>query len=64
MDNPEKHATQGSQDEDKQSKNTTQYLLDNTIRKQTQTTQARHEPSFKQLEVRTNRTSPLCGHRN
>jgi len=36
MDNPEKPATQGTQiqDEDRQSKNTTQYVLDNTIRKQ------------------------------
>jgi hypothetical protein len=32
MYNPEK------QDEDKQNKNTTQYVLDTTIRKQTQTT--------------------------
>ena len=35
MNNPEKLATQGIQDEDKQSKNTTQYVLDNTMRKQT-----------------------------
>ena len=28
-------ATQGTQDEEKQSKNTTQYVLDTTIRKQT-----------------------------
>ena len=38
MDNPEKLATQGTQDEDEQSKNTTQHVLDNTIRKQTQIT--------------------------
>ena len=39
MDNPEKLATQGTQDEDKQNKfNTTQYALDTTIRKQTQIT--------------------------
>ena len=30
MDNPEKMATQGIQDEDKQNKNTTHYLLDTT----------------------------------
>jgi len=36
MDNPEKLATQGTQDEE--SKNTTQYKVDTTIRKQTQTT--------------------------
>ena len=40
MDNPEKLATQGTyaQDEGKQNKNTTQYVLDATIRKQTQIT--------------------------
>ena len=36
MDNPEKLATQDIQDEEKQIKNTTQHVLDNTIRKQTQ----------------------------
>ena len=37
MSNPEKLATQGTQDEEKkiQSKNTTQYLFDTTIQKQT-----------------------------
>ena len=38
MNNPEKLATYGTQDEEKQSKNTTQYVLDTTIRKQTQIT--------------------------
>jgi len=38
MDNPEKLATYGTQDEDKQNKNTTQYVLDTTIGKQTQIT--------------------------
>ena len=39
MDNPEKLATQGTQDEERQNKNTTQYVLDTTIcNKQTQTT--------------------------
>jgi len=38
MDNPENPATLGTQDEDKQNKNTTQYELDTTIRKQTQIT--------------------------
>ena len=38
MDNPEKLATQGTHDEAKQSKNTTQYVLDTTMRKQTQIT--------------------------
>jgi hypothetical protein len=36
MDNPETLATQGKQDEVKQSKNTTQYVLDTTGSKQTQ----------------------------
>jgi hypothetical protein len=34
MDNPEKLATLGTLDEGKQYKNTTQYVLDTTIRKQ------------------------------
>jgi len=38
MDNPEKLATYGTQDEDKQSKNATQYVLDTTMRKQTHIT--------------------------
>jgi hypothetical protein len=38
MDNLEKLATLGTRDEDKQNKNTTQYLLDTTIHKQTQKT--------------------------
>ena len=38
IDNPEKLATQSTQDEEKQNKNTTQYVLDTTIRKQTQIT--------------------------
>ena len=37
-DNPEKLATYGTQDEEKQSKNTTQYMLDTTINKQTRIT--------------------------
>ena len=37
-DNPEKPALQGTQDEEKQHKNTTQYVLDTTIRKQTHIT--------------------------
>jgi hypothetical protein len=36
MFNPEKLATQGTQDDHKQNKNTTQYVLDTNIRKQTQ----------------------------
>ena len=37
-DNPEKLSTLGTQDEDKQNKNTTQYVLDTTLCKQIQTT--------------------------
>jgi hypothetical protein len=36
MDNLEKLATYGTEVKDKQSKNTTQYVLDTTMRKQTQ----------------------------
>ena len=38
LDNPEKLATYGTQDKDTQRKNTTQYVLDTTIDKQTQIT--------------------------
>jgi hypothetical protein len=38
MDNQEKSATMGKQDKDKQNKNTTQYMLYTTMRKQTQIT--------------------------
>ena len=38
LDNPQKLAVYGTQDEDKQNKNTTQYVLDTTLRKQTQIT--------------------------
>ena len=60
MENLEKLATLGTQDEDKQTKTTTQYVLDTTLRKQTQTTSIRQEPSYKQLEATTNQTSFLC----
>ena len=38
MDNPEKPATQGTQDKDKQNASTTQYILDTNMRKQTHIT--------------------------
>jgi hypothetical protein len=38
MNNLEKLATQGTQDEEKQTKNTTQYVPDTATRKQTQIT--------------------------
>jgi hypothetical protein len=53
MDNPEKLATFGIQDDEKQNKTTTQYVLDTHIRNQTQITSKRHEPSYKHLERQT-----------
>ena len=47
-----------------QNKNTTQYVLDTTIRKQTQITEIRHDPSCKPPEVNMNLTSFLCGNGN
>jgi hypothetical protein len=38
MDNLEKLATLGTQDEDQQNQNTTQYVLETTMHKQTQIT--------------------------
>ena len=57
MDNSEKMASSGTQDEDKKNKNTTQYILDINIRKQTQISLIRHELPNKQLEIKSNRTS-------
>ena len=37
MDNPEKLTTKSTQSEEKQNKNTTQYVSDTTMRKQTNT---------------------------
>jgi len=48
----------------KTKENTTQYVLNTTIRKQTEMTPIRHEPSYNQLEVKTIRISFLCGNRN
>ena len=66
MDNPEKLATEVTQDKEKNKnkKSPTQCALDTTIRKQTQITLIRHESSYKQLEVKTNRTSFVCGNHN
>jgi hypothetical protein len=50
--------------EDKQSKNTTQYVLDTTRYKQTHIAYIRHEPFYKQLGVKTNRTLLVCGNRH
>ena len=57
MDNPEKKATQNEEKKP-------QYALDTSMRKQAHITQYRHEPSYKQLVVTTNRTSFLCGNCN
>jgi hypothetical protein len=53
MDNQEKLATYGKQDEEKQSKNTTWYVLDTAMRyTQTYTNNANKTwASYKQLEV-------------
>ena len=57
MDNPEKRETYCTQDEDKQNKNITQYVLDTTMRKQIQITKIKPEPSYEQLEVKTKQKS-------
>jgi len=71
MDNPEKQdiKKKTSNNNNKNNKNkqtnkqtnkhTTQYMFDITIRKQTQITQIRQDPSYKQLEVKTKRTTFL-----
>ena len=48
MDNSEKLATYGTQDKNKKKRKkiTAQYVLDTTVRKQTQITLIRHEPSY------------------
>jgi hypothetical protein len=53
MDNQEKMATKGTKDEEKQNKNTTQYVLDATIHKQTQ-----HNMCWTPLY--TNKHSTIC----
>jgi hypothetical protein len=60
MDIPEKLATLGTQDDEKHNNNTTEYVLDTTIRKQTQIMYIKHESSYKQMMVKTNRTSFVC----
>jgi hypothetical protein len=50
MDNPQKLARYGTQDVEKQNKDKAQYVLDTTVRKQTQITQIRHDPSYKLLK--------------
>ena len=58
--NPEKLATQGTQEEEKQSKH-------NTIcvgHHDTQTSTNKVSKTYKHLEVKTSRPSILCGNRN
>ena len=68
MDNPEKLAILGTQYTKRRQtkqKNTTLHVLDTTMRKlNTKLNTIRHYPSYKQLEVKTNPTSLLCGNRN
>ena len=49
MYNPEKLATYHTQDEDKQNKNTTKYVLDTNIRKQTQIMQKKIKIKIKDI---------------
>jgi hypothetical protein len=51
MDNQENLATHVTQNEEKQNKNTAQYMLDTTMHKQNQIMSIKHDPSYKQLEV-------------
>jgi hypothetical protein len=48
----------------KTNKKRQQCALETTIRKQTQITLIRHEPAYKQLEVKTNQPSFACGNHN
>ena len=50
--------------EKKTSKKRTHCALDNTIRKQAQIMLIRYEPSYKQLDVKTNKPSFVCGNHN
>jgi len=53
MDNSEKVGKYGTQDEEKQNKNTTQYDLDTNIPKHTQITQITHEPGLQITEPKS-----------
>jgi hypothetical protein len=48
---PDKLTTYGPKDEENQNKNTTQYVLDITLRKHTQITYIRHAPSYKVASI-------------
>jgi len=66
MDNPEKLATQFTQEKEKNKNKTktTQCALDTTTSKQSQIMLIRHEPSYTQLEEKTNQSSFACGNHN
>jgi hypothetical protein len=56
--------TRQNKNQAKINKKRTQCALHTTIRKQTQITLIRHAPSYKQLEVKTNKPSFACGNQN
>ena len=56
------HTRQRIKSKQKQTKN--EHNVRWTVRKQTQLTLIRHGPSYKQLEVKTNRTSFVYGNHN
>ena len=60
----QKNTTRKQKNKNKQTKKPRTFYVLGTIRKQAHLTYIRHEPSYKQLEVKTNRTSFLCGNRN
>ena len=53
MDNPEKLVKWGTQDEEKQNKNTIQYVLDTTIREKNTNNVNKICAPYKQLAVKT-----------
>ena len=57
IENEETLGTLGIQDEDKQNKTTTHYVLDTNIRKQTQIPQIRHESLYQEMVVNKNEHS-------
>ena len=58
------HTRQRIKTKQKQTKNEHNVRWTPPIRKQTQITLIRHEPSYKQLEVKTNQPSFVCGNHN
>ena len=64
MNNPEKLATKGTQDEEKQNKNTTQYVLDTIMRKQTQIMYIRRELNGGSLNTKLMKGSEKQFHKN